>query len=489
MRKLFALLTILAFAGLAEAQWNVNDTVSPAGDDPNKTQGVQGVTGGTALPISGSVTLSDPVTAVTTGGDEIANETTLAAMSAAQATAALQTAANALLTTISLLDFATETTQTAQATAALQTAANALLTTISTLDFATETTLTAQSAAQATAALQTAANALLTTISTLDFATQTTLAAQFAAQATAANQTTGNTNTGTTATNTTGLNNTVAGSEQQVDIVTMPSVTLVDLSTNTITARLPLEDDQDKVSMNTEDFDTSGGFDWLTIVGIGLPSGTGAVVGGTATNPFRMDPTGTTTQPISAASLPLATGAATAANQTTSNTNTGTTATNTTGLNNTVSGSEQQVDIVASLPAGDNNIGNFDIVTMPNVTLADASTNSIGARAILDGTEWSEVKNYTTAQTDNVVKACPAGKRLIITGIFISCNDSVNIEFENETDVAVVNTIYMVGAGSGAVVPYAKDAPLALMATDQDLEVDTTAAVNHGFTVTGYIIN
>lgn len=41
---------------------------------------------------------------------------------------------------------------------------------------------------------------------------------------------------------------------------------------------------------------------------------------GTSTTPLRVDPTGTTTQPVSAASLPLPTGAATATNQSTANT-------------------------------------------------------------------------------------------------------------------------------------------------------------------------
>jgi hypothetical protein len=39
------------------------------------------------------------------------------------------------------------------------------------------------------------------------------------------------------------------------------------------------------------------------------------------------------------------------------------------------SGTELQVDVVAALPAGDNNIGNVDVVTLPNVTLA-AGTNT-----------------------------------------------------------------------------------------------------------------
>lgn len=44
-------------------------------------------------------------------------------------------------------------------------------------------------------------------------------------------------------------------------------------------------------------------------------------------------------------------------------------------LDNIVSGSEAQVDVVAALPAGDNNIGNVDIVSLPALA---AGTNNIG---------------------------------------------------------------------------------------------------------------
>lgn len=63
------------------------------------------------------------------------------------------------------------------------------------------------------------------------------------------------------------------------------------------------------------------------------------------------------TQPISAASLPLPTGAATAANQTTGNTSLGTIA-------GAVAGTEMQVDVVAALPAGNNNIGDVDVASL-----------------------------------------------------------------------------------------------------------------------------
>jgi hypothetical protein len=49
----------------------------------------------------------------------------------------------------------------------------------------------------------------------------------------------------------------------------------------------------------TSDYDTGAGTDTVTSFGIALPASGGAVQGGTATNPVRTDPTGTTTQPVS----------------------------------------------------------------------------------------------------------------------------------------------------------------------------------------------
>lgn len=81
--------------------------------------------------------------------------------------------------------------------------------------------------------------------------------------------------------------------------------------------------------------------------------------------------------PVSAASLPLPSGAATSAKQDTGNTSLATIA-------GAVAGTEMQVD-VASIAAGDNNIGNVDVVTVPTDPFganADAAsaTGSISAK-------------------------------------------------------------------------------------------------------------
>jgi hypothetical protein len=59
------------------------------------------------------------------------------------------------------------------------------------------------------------------------------------------------------------------------------------------------------------DADTGAGSQFVLGVGLRKSASGGSVEAGTSSDPLRIDPTGTTTQPVSAASLPLPTGAAT----------------------------------------------------------------------------------------------------------------------------------------------------------------------------------
>lgn len=105
------------------------------------------------------------------------------------------------------------------------------------------------------------------------------------------------------------------------------------------------------------DYDTGAGIESLSMVGLGLPASGGVVAGGTATDPLRTDPTGTTSQPVDddGGSLTVDTPQLPAA---------------------LVSG---RLDVVvgAQLPAGTNNIGDVDVLTVP----APLSTTGGGTEA------------------------------------------------------------------------------------------------------------
>jgi hypothetical protein len=120
--------------------------------------------------------------------------------------------------------------------------------------------------------------------------------------ATAANQATSNTNLATIA-------NAVSGSGFQLSSAGVIA-TVIDLTNSNPVATRPVDSNGDAMNFTadvTVDLDTDGG-DTQTAAGypILLPSASGGVTGGTSTAPIRVDPTGTTSQPVSGAnSLPL----------------------------------------------------------------------------------------------------------------------------------------------------------------------------------------
>lgn len=113
---------------------------------------------------------------------------------------------------------------------------------------------------------------------------------------------------------------TIQGDPAGTPIPISGSITAVNDSVGTPGAAVPPKATQiggsDGTNLETArifDLDTGGGTEYDLGVSVRLPGAGGSVAGGTASNPFRTDPTGATTQPISAAALPLPAGAATEA--------------------------------------------------------------------------------------------------------------------------------------------------------------------------------
>jgi hypothetical protein len=107
-----------------------------------------------------------------------------------------------------------------------------------------------------------------------------------------------------------------SGVTQPVSVASLPLPSGAATSASQSTGNTSLSSIDGKlVTSKTDDYDTGAGTDTVQTIGIALPASGGHVVGGTSTNPLRTDPTGATTQPVSAASLPLPAGAATAAKQ------------------------------------------------------------------------------------------------------------------------------------------------------------------------------
>lgn len=260
------------------------------------------------------------------------------------------------------------------------------------------------------------------------------------------------------------IDNAISGSEMQVDVITMPTTTVQ--ATN-----LDIRD-----LTSTDVVTVTGGAGQTDDVKVTLDSESVAVTG-----TFWQ-----ATQPVSAASLPLPTGASTSANQTTIighldgvegllttiDTDTGT-------LAGAVSGTEVQVDVVGALPAGNNNIGDVDVASLPALP---AGTNAIGKLLPNDvdvTTHTNYARKYYTnagAVTDGIIWSPAAGKRWHVTTLKIQVSAACTVTIEDDLAAgdAVVDK-YEFAANSGITLNFDKDYPLASAEDAADLLITTTA--------------
>jgi len=79
--------------------------------------------------------------------------------------------------------------------------------------------------------------------------------------------------------------------------------------------------------------------------------------------------------------------------------------TDTSALAGTVSGSELQVDVVAALPAGANNIGDVDVATLPALVAGSATIGAVDVQ--LDGTDVDGDQGVPSAGTLRTVETQP----------------------------------------------------------------------------------
>jgi hypothetical protein len=152
-----------------------------------------------------------------------------------------------------------------------------------------------------------------------------------------------------------------------------------------------------------------------------------AALGGSG-NPLRTDPTGSTTQPVSAASLPLPTGASTATNQTTANTSLASIDGKVTACNTGA------VVVSAALPAGTNTIG--------AITGPAAHDAVVSGAPLLLGAEARE-SNGTPVQTGDAVRV--AADRL---GRLLRASPKLTHASSNGTPITTATDTTIVAAPS-----------------------------------------
>lgn len=206
-------------------------------------------------------------------------------------------------------------------------------------------------------------------------------------------------------------------------------------------------------------------------------------------------------------------------------------------LSDATNGVDVDVTRLPAIPAGTNNIGDVDVLTMPNVTLAagtntnevvgdvahdvavagnpllvcgraetaeDSDANTSANRTDTDGDatrlavdrygvlfvrhgtpfQFSFTNKSASQQTNAAIHAAPAaGLSIYITDIYFAANGAVNVTIETATPTTLW-AYYAAAGGDGAT--FQPKVPIKLPAATA-LQYDTSAAVEHTLVVCGYI--
>ena len=138
-------------------------------------------------------------------------------------------------------------------------------------------------------------------------------------------------------------------------------------------------------------------------------------------------------------------------------------------IDNAISGSEMQVDVVAPLPAGTNNIGDVDVLTLPGSIQGPASptVDSYTNVAI----------NITTGVNIELVAIPGASKQIWVYGYALTCGDAngQTVELMDEDDTKATGIMEFAQYGGISVPPSGNfSMPVFKLASNKALDADVT---------------
>lgn len=142
-------------------------------------------------------------------------------------------------------------------------------------------------------------------------------------------------------------------------------------------------------------------------------------------------------------------------------------------LDNAISGNEMQVDMASSLPAGTNNIGDVDVLTLPS------SVQGPGNPAV---DSYTHAAINLAAGANQVLVSSAANKQIWVYGIGFTVNVAGTVSFQDEDDTALTGVMNMVAGGGMAAHPSGNfSMPMWKLATNKDLEVDIVTSELDGW--------
>lgn len=280
---------------------------------------------------------------------------------------------------------------------------------------------------------------------------------------------------------TTSLDTKIPAQGQALMAASMPVVVASDQTAIPITGSITAD-----ITGDHADLDSGAGTDEHEVFAIGLPGAGGHVVGGTTADPLRIDPVGTTNQPVDVAVDSVGLAKETGGNLDTITTNTGTIAGDTTSIDGKIptktGAGNQPVDIkVDTVGLAKESGGNLDTISgdttsidgkipsqgqaamaasLPVVIASDQSTVPIsgsikdGDSATLLDVETDSAKNAAFVQSESLAKESGGNLAGIKTDTATIAGDTTSIDGKiTACDTGAVGVTSM---ASGKTIKWAK---------------------------------
>jgi len=134
-------------------------------------------------------------------------------------------------------------------------------------------------------------------------------------------------------------------------------------------------------------------------------------------------------------------------------------------------------EISSALPAGTNNIGDVDIVTIPD--------------AVVDTNYFTATITSADASSATQIKAKTAAKKIYVTSLMISVGSTaieVQLQSDNGSPQVVMEEIFLAANGGLTLTASSDKMPLFIVDTNEDLDVITSAAGDITILVSGYVV-
>jgi len=207
-----------------------------------------------------------------------------------------------------------------------------------------------------------------------------------------------------------------------VDVLTLPAIPAGNNNIGDVDVASHPAGSVAGTTATTKDYDTGAGTDTVLGVGFLLPASGGSVAGGTSTNPMRVDPTGTTTQPVSGT--------------VTANAGTGTRA---------VAGDVAHDGVDSGNPV---KLGAKAIAHGANPTAVAANdrtdlyANRHGVQFVIGGHPNTIVRrdNFTAAQTDTALVTVSSGTKIVVTRVLVTLDKATSVNVMCRVGFGTANT-------------------------------------------------